>query len=289
MLSVALSALGIITAAAELFRQIGNVPATIVCLSVLVLYLYLIVQYPHRKLESEMPRDLRYKVIVPATDNQQKRILEACAYFGGSAIDPIDSDASIQADAYSTAALRDYKGREVGFADYYTFNRDDALRYIGGRISKKDFFADYYLPHPQARDAGAIYISTVFRYDHISDRSAFGAKETAILAWCLAKLIEIAQRQPEQGWLIFTAGGSAAGDRLISHFDFEDSGQTDPDGNKIYLRDGVARDELAAGLSKFDYLGNLVQFSVVGLSPDLATSASTVSNRAPNIPSTRAV
>lgn len=263
---MAVSALGILTAISELFKQVGNLAGIVVCLLVFLLYLYLIVQYPHKSAEKEFPRDLRYKVIVPATDNQKKRISEACSYFGDSAIDPIDGANSIEADEYSTVALRDYKGREVGFADYYAFEREDAVNYIDGRISKRDFFADYYLAHPKARDAGAVYISTVFRYDHISDRSAFGAKETAILTWCLIKLIETIQNQPEEGWLIFASGGTAAGERLIRHFELEDSGKKDPDGNKIYKRDGVTRSDLAIGLRKFEYLGNLVKFSVVGLS-----------------------
>lgn len=265
MLSLSVSLLGILTAIFELFRQVGIAYGAAFCSAVFALYLLLIVRYPQRSAENSFPRDLRYKVIVPASENQQKRIVEACAYFGDSAIDPIDAANSIAADEYSTVALRDYKGREVGFADYYTFNRDDAIKYIDGKISKRDFFADYYLPHPQARNAGAIYVSTVFRYEHISDRSAFGAKETALLAWCLIKLIERVQKQPDTGWLIFASGGSAAGERLIRHFELDESGRKDPDGNMIYWQDGVTQDQLASGLKKFDYLGSLVRFDIVGL------------------------
>jgi hypothetical protein len=252
MLSVTVSAIGILTAINELRNEIGKGRGLLVVLLIVALYLLLIIRYPQKRSDKDFPRDLRYRVVVPATENQHKRIAEACDYFGDSAINVIDGAASIEADKYSTVALRDYKGREVGFADYYTFHTADALKYIEGRIPKRDFFADYYLPDPEARSAGALYISTVFRYDHISDRSAFGAKETAILAWCLIKLIETIQVEPEGGWLLFTAGGSDAGERLIRHYDLEDSGRTDPDGNRIYLKHGVTRADLAGGLKKFD-------------------------------------
>jgi hypothetical protein len=58
--------------------------------------------------------------------------------------------------------------------------------------------------------------------------------------------------EPEGGWLLFTAGGSDAGERLILHYGLEDSGRTDPDGNRIYLKHGVTRADLAGGLKKFD-------------------------------------
>jgi hypothetical protein len=49
-------------------------------------------------------------------------------------------------------------------------------------IPQRDCLADYCLPESEARSAWPLYNSTVFRYDHNSDRSASGAKGTAILA-----------------------------------------------------------------------------------------------------------
>ncbi len=263
LLGVALGALGIATAITELVAQVGVLAGTLICLAVLALYLFLIVRYPGRAAERAFPDDLRYSVVVPPTPGQTARIAEACIWFGDSAIDPIDGAQAIEADEYSTVALRDYKGREVGFADYYAFRRRDAQDYIDGRIPKRDFFADYYLPHPRARSAGAIYVSTVFRYEHISDRSAFGAKEAALLVWCLIRLIEEVQAEPEDGWLIFASGGSQAGERLIRHFGLEESGRRDPDGNRIFSKDGVTRADLAASRDRFGYLGGLVRFDIV--------------------------
>jgi hypothetical protein len=264
---VALSALGIGTAVRELNEEIKFWPTVAVCSVVLALYLYLIVRNPIQLNADEFPKDLRFRALVPPTANQQNRIAEACAYFGDSAIDPVQGVIASESDAFSTVAVSDYKGREVGFADYYAYRREDAVRYIRGEIGKADFFSRYYLPHPAARDADTLYISTLFRYDHISDRSAYGVKETAILAWCLFKLIEVAQREPKDGWLLVTAGGSSAGERLIKHFKFAETGQRDPDGNKIFTRDNVTLEQIRNEIGRYSYIGDLVIFNVAGLSP----------------------
>lgn len=262
LLALAASFLGTSLGIHQLSQSIGQTPTAMICLSVIALYIFLLIQQSVKSEQKALPSDLRYRVIVPATTNQHKRITEACAYFGNSAIDPIDGTNAIEADQYSTAALRDFNGREVGFADYYAFRKSDAKRYINGNISKRDFFSDYYLPHPKARDADALYISTIFRYDHISDRSAFGAKEAAILCWCIIKLITIVQKEPIEGWLIFTAGGTPAGERLIKHFDLDDTGKLDPDGNKLFQRDNVTLADLMDCVKKLDYLGKLIDFNV---------------------------
>lgn len=266
ILSVALSALGIATAVRELIEQIGLWQGMAVCSAVILLYLFLIVRNPIKVNSEEFPKDLRFRAQVPPTSNQHNRIAEACAYFGDSAIDPIQGAIACESDVFSTVALSDYKGREVGFADYYAYRREDVDRYISGYVSKLDFFSDYYLPHPEARDAEALYISTLFRYDHLSDRSVYGVKETAMLAWCLFKLIEVAQKEPKDGWLLVTAGGSSAGEKLIKHFKFLDSGRTDPDGNRIFTRDKVTIKELRNEMEKYSYLEQLVIFNVSGLS-----------------------
>ena len=266
MFSLSISLIGIIAAVKQLIEQTGQLIGIFIILSFISVYLILIVRNPMRRRESSIfPTDVRYKVIVPATINQQKRIAEACVYFGDAAIDPIDGQNSIQSDPYSTVALSDYNGREIGFGDYYCFDIDDAKKYIAGKISNTDLFADYYLAHPAARNCNAIYISTIFRYDHISDRSLYGVKETAMLVWSLIKLIETIQNEPEEGWFVFTSGGSREGDRLINHFDLVDKGARDNSGNIIYERENVTRAELEIARKKFDYLGNQVQFDVVGI------------------------
>ncbi|MEO3385794.1 hypothetical protein AAFN84_05850 [Mesorhizobium sp. CAU 1741] len=236
--------------------------AAAIIIVIAALFLMLVATAFRRSRATIKDHELFYEAYAPPTQADQAQIEKAAAFFGSNAINPADAAAASESDPFSTVVLRDGMGQAVGFADYYCFDRDVFDRYCNGRISVTDMFADNFLSHPAARTAPVLYVSTIFRYDFISDQSFRGRCETALLAWSLARLIREVQEVPPEGLTIYSYGDSPEGSATLRHFRFNDSGRTDPKGNPLLVLENVRREQLDTMLAKYGFLGNQCNFTI---------------------------
>lgn len=233
-----------------------------ILVAILSVFFGLVIQAFQKNKMGFREHELYYEAYSPPTREDKRRISQACCYFGAAAIDLVDSAAATDKDPFSTVILQDGQGEPIGFADYYCFTSETFDAYCRGRISIKDMFADHYLSHDAARFADVLYISTIFRYDFISNQSFRGRCETALLVWSLATLILEIQNFPESGIDIYSYGESDEGRATLEHFKFEKSGYSDPNGHTLLVRKNVQPHHLSEILRKYSFLGSQCHFTM---------------------------
>lgn len=246
----------------DISKRAGWLVAAGITVVIAAIFLALVAAAFRRSRAVIKDHELFYEAYAPPTAADQQNIEKATAFFGASAIDPADAAAATESDPFSTIVLRDGMGQPVGFADYYCFDKDVFERYCSGRVSVTDMFADNFLAHPEARKAPILYISTIFRYDFISDQSFRGRCETALLAWALARLIREVQDIPADGLTIYSYGDTEEGTATLKHFGFGESGHSDPKGNALLVLRDVRHEQLDRLLAKYSFLGNQCNFAV---------------------------
>lgn len=257
-----IGAISLFMTAREMKQKLGIWPVTITIAAIALVFTLLVLRAFNRSRATIQDHKLFYRAYSPAEDRDMAQITKACAFFGDAAISSEDGQAATESDPFSLVVLRDGEGNAIGFADFYCFSRESFDDYTSGRISVRDMFADHYLPHDKARSAPVLYVSTIFRYDFISDQSFRGRCETALLAWALAKLILTVQTFPEDGVTIYSYGDSPEGNAMLLHFGFRKSDLTDPKGNALLWCEKLQKPALETFLARYDFLGNQCHFSL---------------------------
>lgn len=70
--------------------------------------------------------EVPYRIQIPPGIDVVKRVIARCqTYFQGAAIDPDEDLRAFTADPYSIVVLTDPEGREIGFIDFYFFDREE--------------------------------------------------------------------------------------------------------------------------------------------------------------------
>ncbi|KAF0114045.1 MAG: hypothetical protein FD150_1773 [Rhodobacteraceae bacterium] len=260
--AVVVGGIGTFSALQDAKDKFGLLSVSILVFLTLAAFAVLVVNAFNHSVGSLREDELRYEAYSPPTDQDNRMIEMAVSYFGTAAINSDDGNAAIQNDPFSTVILRDGKGRSIGFADYYCFSKESFDGYCNGRINMKDMFADHYLHHDEARSASVLYITTIFRYDFISNQSFQGRCETALLAWCLAKLITTVQTNVKTGVSIYSYGETDEGRKALSHFGFVDSGRKDPEGNTLFWIPPEEAHRIYDILRRYKFLGDQCDFTL---------------------------
>ncbi len=263
LFAVVVGGLGTATALKGAASDFGLWPVAIVLILVVGTFLWLVANAFNHSIGSLKEHELRYVAYAPPTTEDNVMIGKAAGFFGAAAIDSADGLAAMENDPFSCVILRDGKGKAIGFADYYCFQHEAFDEYCGGRLNSTDLFADHYLHHPEARRAPVLYISTIFRYDFITNRSFQGRCETALLAWCLARLILAVQENLDEGVTIYSYGETEAGRRALVHFGFVESGKSNPEGHRLMWIPDARRTSLEAILDRYRFLGAQCDFSLL--------------------------
>lgn len=234
-------------------------------LVLLVVVAYLAIFFLGRRPDLEVIEQdkLRYHIRVPPQDADVDQVIRASRrVFGAEAINSADAKRSVQDDPYSQIIAKCGQNRAIGFCDYYAFRKRDFEKYLTGRISQVDLFADYYLHHPEARNADVLYISTIFRYDFVLSQSFHAQRETALLVWALAKVISEVQNFPSDGIDIYSYGSSGGGKALLRREGFEGTGYLDQSGEEFLVRRSVTKAEIDAVVEKYAMMGQQCRLEI---------------------------